>query len=358
MCIRDRPNTAPTMPTTMSKIMPPPPPVRRLATKPARPPKTIHARILRFDHEYSGVDRLRWPGGLGSQPPYGRRWRHDLRHRCGHRGSSLGRIPDESIRAIWRDRMELAEFWGGRARSGSAPGHPAHGTGRRRIPGARPLSAPRTRANSIRVRWNVATTSHRRRGRGSAAPVRRGFEVSATHVSGRCAPDAERYLAKRTECRECRPGAPTGTSELELQKEERKNLSGASCSVQMAQVHEFIMEELPRGYDTFVGERGVRLSGGQRQRIGIARALYHDPAVLVFDEATSALDTVTERAVMQAVKGLSPQKTIIIIAHRLSTVRDCDRIVLLEQGEIVTEGTFTELAQSSGRFRDMAEGLI
>jgi len=127
---------------------------------------------------------------------------------------------------------------------------------------------------------------------------------------------------------------------------------------QMAQVHEFIMEELPRGYDTFVGERGVRLSGGQRQRIGIARALYHDPAVLVFDEATSALDTVTERAVMQAVKGLSPQKTIIIIAHRLSTVRDCDRIVLLEQGEIVAEGTFTELAQSSGRFRDMAEGLI
>src|SRR5680860_1440414 len=102
---------------------------------------------------------------------------------------------------------------------------------------------------------------------------------------------------------------------------------------QMAQVHEFIMEELPRGYDTFVGERGVRLSGGQRQRIGIARALSHDPAVLVFDEATSALDTVTERAVMQAVKGLSPQKTIIIIAHRLSTVRDCDRIVLLEQGE-------------------------
>src|SRR5680860_328719 len=127
---------------------------------------------------------------------------------------------------------------------------------------------------------------------------------------------------------------------------------------QMAQVHEFIMEELPRGYDTFVGERGVRLSGGQRQRIGIARALYHDPAVLVFDEATSALDTVTERAVMQAVKDLSPQKTIIIIAHRLSTVRDCDRIVLLEQGEIVAEGTFTELAQSSGRFRDMAEGLI
>src|SRR5680860_907829 len=120
---------------------------------------TQHDLSRGFDHEYSGVDHLRWPGGLGGQPPDGRRWRHDLGHRCGHRGSSVGRIPDESIRAIRRDRMELAEFWGGCRGSDSAPGHPAHGTGRMRIPGARPLSAPQTRANSIRVRWNVATPS-------------------------------------------------------------------------------------------------------------------------------------------------------------------------------------------------------
>ena len=101
----------------------------------------------------------------------------------------------------------------------------------------------------------------------------------------------------------------------------------------MAQVHDFIVDQLPHGYDTAVGERGVRLSGGQRQRIGIARALYHDPAVLVFDEATSALDNETEAAVMEAVSALSYSKTIIIIAHRLTTVAGCDQRVTLEDGE-------------------------
>lgn len=106
-------------------------------------------------------------------------------------------------------------------------------------------------------------------------------------------------------------------------------------AARMAMLHDFIVGELPQGYDTEVGERGVRLSGGQRQRVGIARALYHDPAVLVLDEATSALDNATEKAVMEAVKHLSHSKTIIMIAHRLTTVEDCDMVVEMEAGEIV-----------------------
>jgi ATP-binding cassette, subfamily B, bacterial PglK len=102
----------------------------------------------------------------------------------------------------------------------------------------------------------------------------------------------------------------------------------------MARIHDFVIGELPHGYATRVGERGVRLSGGQRQRIGIARALYHDPEVIVFDEATSALDTFTEAEVMEAVGALSGKKTLIIIAHRLSTVEACDIVVCLERGRL------------------------
>lgn len=103
----------------------------------------------------------------------------------------------------------------------------------------------------------------------------------------------------------------------------------------MARVHEFIENTLPEGYDTLVGERGVRLSGGQRQRIGIARALYHDPHVLVFDEATSALDMSTEGEVMDAIESLAGVKTIVLIAHRLATVQKCAQIVEMRHGEIV-----------------------
>ena len=119
----------------------------------------------------------------------------------------------------------------------------------------------------------------------------------------------------------------------------------------IAELHDFVTRELPKGYDTMLGERGVRLSGGQRQRIGIARALYHDPDVLVLDEATSALDNLTERAVMDAVHNLGHQKTIIMIAHRLSTVRDCDTIFLLEQGRVVAEGTYDMLVENNAEFR-------
>lgn len=124
----------------------------------------------------------------------------------------------------------------------------------------------------------------------------------------------------------------------------------------MAQVESFIAESLPEGYETRVGERGVRLSGGQKQRIGIARALYHDPEVIVFDEATSALDNLTERDVMAAVGALQGAKTIIMIAHRLSTVKICDRIVVLDRGRQVGEGSFDELSRSNVTFQRMVAG--
>ena len=108
-------------------------------------------------------------------------------------------------------------------------------------------------------------------------------------------------------------------------------------AVRAAQLEEFI-NSLPQGLDTMVGERGVRLSGGQLQRIGIARALYHDPSVLVLDEATSSLDTQTERGVLDAVRKLHGEKTIIIVAHRMSTVEDCDQLFRLEDGRVVSQG--------------------
>ena len=137
---------------------------------------------------------------------------------------------------------------------------------------------------------------------------------------------------------------------------EEVDMKAVERAARIANLHDFVMEELPDGYNTQVGERGVRLSGGQRQRIGIARALYHDPDVLILDEATSALDNVTERLVMQAVNNLSHQKTIIMIAHRLSTVRNCDRIFLLEHGEVSAAGTYDELCENSTAFRAMASG--
>jgi len=121
----------------------------------------------------------------------------------------------------------------------------------------------------------------------------------------------------------------------------------------MAQIDRFIDEELPDGYDTQVGERGVRLSGGQKQRIGIARALYHDPEVIVFDEATSALDNLTERDVMAAVGALQSTKTIIIIAHRLTTVQMCDQIMLLDKGRKIAQGSFKDLSENNPTFTQM-----
>jgi ATP-binding cassette, subfamily B, bacterial PglK len=108
-------------------------------------------------------------------------------------------------------------------------------------------------------------------------------------------------------------------------------------AARMANIHNLVLHELPEGYATVVGERGVRLSGGQRQRIGIARALYHDPGVLVFDEATSALDHDTEAAVMEALTELAGTRSILMIAHRLTTLRGCDQLVRLENGSVQNE---------------------
>jgi ATP-binding cassette subfamily C protein len=121
-------------------------------------------------------------------------------------------------------------------------------------------------------------------------------------------------------------------------------------AAKLANIDTFIMG-LPEGYGAQVGDRGVKLSGGQRQRLGIARALYRQPDVVVMDEATSALDTATEAEVATAIRGLSGHKTLFIIAHRLSTVRHCDMIVVLEQGRIVATGTFAELQDSCEPFR-------
>lgn len=119
-------------------------------------------------------------------------------------------------------------------------------------------------------------------------------------------------------------------------------------ALQAAQLDQFV-DSLPEGIETSVGERGVRLSGGQRQRIGIARALYHSPAVLVLDEATSALDTETEESVMAAVNALHGTKTVIIVAHRLTTVAHCDRLYRLDHGRIVQSGTYTDVVPASVR---------
>lgn len=123
--------------------------------------------------------------------------------------------------------------------------------------------------------------------------------------------------------------------------------------LEAAQLTELI-ERLPRGLRTRVGERGVRLSGGQQQRIAIARALYNNPQVLVMDEATSALDNITEKYVIEAIERLRGDRTIIMIAHRLTTVRNCDMIYMLEEGEIIANGTYDELLEISTEFRKMS----
>ncbi len=130
------------------------------------------------------------------------------------------------------------------------------------------------------------------------------------------------------------------------EKLENINQEAVEKASKIANLHDFVSKELPNKYLTKVGERGVRLSGGQIQRIGIARALYHNPKVLILDEATSALDNETEKAVMDAVSNLRREVTIILIAHRLNTVKNCDIIFKLENGRLVGQGSFDELINS------------
>jgi len=126
-------------------------------------------------------------------------------------------------------------------------------------------------------------------------------------------------------------------------------------ALRLAQLDQFI-RGLPHGIDTTIGERGVRLSGGQRQRIGIARALYNAPELLVMDEATAALDNETERAFMESLTSLSGNKTILIIAHRLTTVRQCDIIFFLKDGRVLSHGKYDELLAKCPEFQQMARG--
>jgi ABC-type multidrug transport system fused ATPase/permease subunit len=137
--------------------------------------------------------------------------------------------------------------------------------------------------------------------------------------------------------------------------EDMRDSAAVERAARIANLHDFIAGELPNGYGTLVGERGIRLSGGQRQRIGIARSLYHDPNILVMDEATSALDSITEDAVMDAIHNLLHSKTIIIIAHRLSTVQECDVVCLMEKGRITAQGKYDELIKNNSKFRAMAK---
>jgi ATP-binding cassette subfamily C protein len=128
-------------------------------------------------------------------------------------------------------------------------------------------------------------------------------------------------------------------------------------AVKLAQL-ETLVNRLPEGLDTLIGENGTRLSGGQRQRVGIARALYHDPKVLIMDEATSSLDNITEKQITNAIHSLKGERTLIIIAHRLTTVKNCDKLYFMEEGKIIQEGRYSDLVESNIKFREMALGGI
>ena len=132
------------------------------------------------------------------------------------------------------------------------------------------------------------------------------------------------------------------------------DIEAVKVASERALLHDYVLNEMPNGYSTIVGERGARLSGGQRQRIGIARALYRNPSILILDEATSSLDNLTEKSVMDAVHGMG-DITILMIAHRLSTVKKCDTIFLLNNGVVESQGTFEELKRNNQIFRAMTD---
>ncbi|MDB4078013.1 ABC transporter ATP-binding protein/permease [Amylibacter sp.] len=168
----------------------------------------------------------------------------------------------------------------------------------------------------------------------------RAWQLSIAHVPQSI------YLADTTLAENIAFGVPAETIDMERVKQ----------AADQAQIADFI-EKNPEGYKAYVGERGVRLSGGQRQRIGIARALYKQASVLVLDEATSALDNATEQSVIDAIGALNNDLTILLIAHRLTTVQKCDFIVELDHGRVVAQGTYEQLLEHSPSFRRMASAI-
>ncbi|MFP4683123.1 MAG: ABC transporter ATP-binding protein [Ectothiorhodospira sp.] len=156
------------------------------------------------------------------------------------------------------------------------------------------------------------------------------------------------FLADQTLAANIALGVPT----------EKIDQAAVYRAAKLANLHEFVLNDLPQGYETVIGERGVRLSGGQRQRVGIARALYRDPDIIFFDEATSALDNATEQVVMEAIHNLAGQKTIILVAHRLTTVRPCDEILVMHKGALVERGSWATLSQVGHEFKRLAGGAL
>ena len=128
----------------------------------------------------------------------------------------------------------------------------------------------------------------------------------------------------------------------------RKEVRGLAAA-ELAGAHDFVLE-LPEGYDTIIGERGSTLSGGQRQRIAIARALVNNPRILIFDEATSSLDYESERIIQENLQRIAFGRTVLVIAHRLSTVRRADRIITIDRGRLVEDGTHDDLVKTGGRY--------
>ena len=137
---------------------------------------------------------------------------------------------------------------------------------------------------------------------------------------------------------------------LDKNKINRKKLIEAAKE---ANIHEFIINELNNGYECMLGERGIRLSGGQKQRIAIARALYRNASILIMDEATSSLDNITEKIIIETIRKLKNKKTIITVAHRISTIIDCDKIIQLENGRIIAEGKYQDLINKSNKFTEL-----
>jgi ATP-binding cassette subfamily C protein len=234
----------------------------------------------------------------------------------------------------------------------------------------------RARAGVVFVRGGRPPRARRRDARGPARRVRRHRrhdrrrqEHARRPIVGLLAPTTGRITIDGTDVRSCLPAWQRRIGYVPqaiflLDGTIRRNIAlgvppaeidelRLARAVRQAQLDP-LLATLPDGLDTTIGERGVRLSGGERQRVGIARALYHDPAVLVLDEATSALDSRTEADLGRAIEALRGETTLIVVAHRLASVRRCDRLVLLRDGRVADSGSFEDLVARNPDFREMA----